>query len=178
MSTRSKARDIPYVAAKGGTKDGRQGRRRGEWVRPKMPEEKLLVELERIVAEQDRQSAGNGRPSVNAIADVFNESLAEAIVDEATRLGQKLTDLGILGDGAQGDVVLSPEGKPFEWWVQVVDGGEPRLYSWVGVDGVLVTRVREDGHREQTTLDEHGMPVEWRVGDKRPGLGPRGSELN
>jgi hypothetical protein len=172
--------DWPTVKlrAKGGTKDGRQGRRRGEWVRPKMPEEKLLVELERIVAEQDRQSAGNGRPSVNAIADVFNESLAEAIVDEATRLGQKLTDLGILGDGAQGDVVLSPEGKPFEWWVQVVDGGEPRLYSWVGVDGVLVTRVREDGHREQTTLDEHGMPVEWRVGDKRPGLGPRGSELN
>ena len=143
-----------------------------------MPEEKLLAELERIVAEQDRQSAGNGRPSVNAIADVFNESLAEAIVDEATRLGQKLTDLGILGDGAQGDVVLSPGGKPFQWGVQVVDGGEPRLYSWVGVDGVLVTRVREDGHREQTTLDEHGMPVEWRVGDKRPGLGPRGSETD
>ena len=115
---------------------------------------------------------------MNAIADVFNESLAEAIVDEATRLGQKLTDLGILGDGAQGDVVLSPEGKPFEWWVQVVDGGEPRLYSWVGVDGVLVTRMREDGRREQTTLDERGMPIEWRVGDKRPGLGPRGSELN
>jgi hypothetical protein len=172
--------DWPTVKlrAKGGTKDGRQGRRRGEWVRPKMPEEKLLAELERIVAEQDRQSAGNGRPSVNAIADVFNESLAEAIVDEATRLGQKLTDLGILGDGAQGDVVLSPEGKPFEWWVQVVDGGEPRLYSWVGVDGVLVTRMREDGRHEQTTLDDHGMPVEWRVGDKRPGLGPRGSELN
>jgi hypothetical protein len=41
-----------------------------------MPEEKLLAELERIVAEQDRQSAGNGRRSVNAIADVFNESLA------------------------------------------------------------------------------------------------------
>jgi hypothetical protein len=132
----------------------------------------------RIVAEQDRQSAGNGRRSVNAIADVFNESLAEAIVDEATRLGQKLTDLGILGDGAQGDVVLSPEGKPFEWWVQVVDGGEARLYSWVGVDGVLVTRMREDGRREHATLDEHGMPIEWRVGDKRPGLGPRGSELN
>jgi hypothetical protein len=115
---------------------------------------------------------------VNAIADVFNESLAEAIVDEATRLRQKLTDLGILGDGAQGDVVLSPGGKPFEWWVQVVDGGEARVHSWVGVDGVLVTRVREDGRREQTTLDEHGMPIEWRVGDKRPGLGPRGSELN
>ncbi len=141
-----------------------------------MPEEKLLAELERIVAEQDRQSAGNGRRSVNAIADVFNESLGEAIVDEATRLGQKLTDLGILGDGAQGDVVLSPEGKPFEWWVQVVDGGEVRLYSWAGVDGVLVTRMREDGRRELATLDEHGMPIEWRVGDKRPGRGPRGTE--
>ena len=115
---------------------------------------------------------------MNAIAGVFNEALAEAIVDEATRLGQKLTDLGILGDGAQGDVVLSPEGKPFEWWVQVVDGGEPRLYSWVGVDGVLVTRMREDARREHATLDEHGMPIEWRVGDKRPGLGPRGAELN
>ena len=143
-----------------------------------MPEEKLLAELERIVADQDRQSAGNGRRSVNAIADVFNEALAEAIVDEATRLGQKLTDLRILGNGAQGDVVLSPEGKPFEWWVQVVDGGEPRLYSWVGVDGVLVTRMRENARLEHATLDEHGMPIEWRVGDKRPGLGPRGSELN
>ena len=143
-----------------------------------MPEEKLLAELERIVAEQDRQSAGNGRRSVNAIAGVFNESLAEAIEDEAMRLGQKLTDLGILGDGAQGDVVLSPDGKPFEWSLQVVDGGEPRLYSWVGVDGVLVTRMREDARRENATLDEHGMPIEWRVGDKRPGLGPRGSELN
>jgi len=43
-----------------------------------MPEEKLLAELERIVAEQDRHAAGNGPRSVNAIADVFNESLAEA----------------------------------------------------------------------------------------------------
>ena len=149
-------------------------------MRPKMPEEKLLAELERIVADQDRQSAGNGRRSVNAIADVFNEALAEAIVDEATRLGQKLTDLGILGDGAQGDVVLSPEGKPFEWWVQreLSMAATARLYSWVGVDGVLVTRMREDARREHATLDEHGMPIEWRVGDKRPGLGPRGSELN
>ena len=143
-----------------------------------MPEEKLLAELERIVAEQDRQTAENGRRRVNAIADVFNESLAEAIVDEATRLRQKLTDLGILGGGVQGDVVLSPEGTPFEWSVQVVNGGEPRLYSWVGVDGVLVTTMREDGRREQTTLDEHGMPIEWRVGDRRPGLGPRGSETD
>ena len=145
-----------------------------------MPEEKLLAELERIVADQDRQSAGNGRRSVNAIADVFNEALAEAIVDEATRLGQKLTDLRILGNGAQGDVVLSPEGKPFEWWVQreLSMAATARLYSWVGVDGVLVTRMREDARREHATLDEHGMPIEWRVGDKRPGLGPRGSELN
>jgi hypothetical protein len=29
--------------------------------------------------------------------------------------------------GAQGDVVLSPGGKPFQWGVQVVDGGEARL---------------------------------------------------
>src|SRR6476660_1926813 len=134
-----------------------------------MPEEKLLAELERIVAEQDRQSAGNGRRSVNAIADVFNESLAEAIVDEATRLGQKLTYLGILGDGAQGDVVLSPEGKPFEWWVQVVDGGEARLYSWVGVDGVLVTRMREDGRRLSPTRHSIGIPCSSSVACSRLG---------
>jgi hypothetical protein len=146
--------------------------------RPKTAAEKLLGKLERIIAERDRRLAEKERRRVNAIADVFNESLAEAITDEANRLRQKLTDLGILGNGVQGDVVLSPEGTPLEWWVRVVDGGEARLFSWVGVDGVLVTRMREDGRREQATLDEHGMPLEWRVGDKRPGLGPRGSELN
>jgi hypothetical protein len=146
--------------------------------KPKTAPEKLLAKLERMIAERDRRLAEKERRRVNAIADVFNESLAEAITDEANRLRQKLTDLGILGDGAQGDDVLSPEGTPFEWWVQVVDGGEARLYSWVGVDGVLVTRMREDARPEHATLDEHGMPIEWRVGDKRPGLGPRGSELN
>jgi len=146
--------------------------------RPKTAAEKLLAKLERIIADRDRRLAEKERRRVNAIADVFNESLAEAITDEANRLRKKLTDLGILGDWVQGDVVLSPEGKPFEWWVQVVDGGEARLYSWVGVDGVLVTRMREDGRREHATLDERGMPLEWRVGDRRPGRGPRGSELN
>ena len=146
--------------------------------KPRTPAQRLLAGLERIIAERERRSAENERRRLNAIADIFNESLAEAIADEAMRLRQKLTDLGILGDGAQGDVVLSPEGTPFEWVVQVVDGGEARLYSWVGVDGVLVTRTREDDRCEFATLDEHGMPIEWRVGDKRPGLGPRDSELN
>jgi hypothetical protein len=147
--------------------------------RPKAPAQRLLAELERIIARRERRSAENKRRRMNAVADIFNESLAEAIEDEAMRLGQKLTDLGILGEGAQGDVVLSPEGKPFEWWVQVVDGGEARLYSWVGVDGVLVTRMREDARREQATLDEHGMPIEWRVGDERslPGALRLGTEL-
>ena len=138
----------------------------------------MLAELERIIARRERRSAESERRRMNAVAAIFYESLAEAIEDEAMRLRQKLTDLGILGDGAQGDVVLSPEGKPFEWSLQVVDGGEARLYSWDGVDGVLVTRMREDGRREHATLDEHGMPIEWRVGEKRPGLGPRGSETN
>ena len=133
--------------------------------RPKAPAQRLLAELERIIAGRERRSAENERRRVNAIATIFNESLAEAIEDEAGRLSQKLTDLGILRDGVQGDLVLSPEGMPFDWWVQVVDGGEARLYSWVGVDGVLVTRMRENGRSEQATLDERGVPIEWRVGD-------------
>jgi hypothetical protein len=115
---------------------------------------------------------------MNAVADIFNESLAETIEDEAMRLRQKLTDMGILGNRVQGDVFLSRDGMPFEWWVQVLDGGEARLYSWDGVDGVLVTRMREDGRREQALLDEHGMPLEWHVGDERPRRGPCGSEWN
>jgi hypothetical protein len=146
--------------------------------RPKTAAEKLLAKLERIIAERDRRLAEKERRRVNAIADVFNESLAEAITDEANRLRQKLTDLGILGNGVQGDLVLSPEGTPFEWCVQVVNAGEPRLYSWVGVDGVLVTRMREDARSEHATLDAHGLPIEWRVGDSRPGRAPRGSGLN
>jgi hypothetical protein len=115
---------------------------------------------------------------VNAVADVFNESLARAIDEEAMRLCVRLTDLGLLGDGAWGHIVLSPEGMPFEWWVQVVDGGETRLYSPVGAAGILVTRMRGDGRREEARLDGNGVPIEWRVSDLRPGRGPRGSELN
>ena len=145
--------------------------------RPKAPAQRLLAELERIIAGRERRSAESERRRVNAIAAIFNESLAEAIEDEAGRLSQKLTDLGILRDGVHGDLVLLPDGMPLDWWVQVVDGGEARLYSWVGVDGVLVTRMREDGRREQATLDEHGVPIEWRVGDG-PAEGSRlGTEL-
>src|SRR5690242_15213522 len=134
---------------------------------PQTPQEKLLAGLERLIAERERQSPEEGRRRTSAVADIFNEALAEAIMDEAMRLGQRLTDLGILGEGVQSDVVLSPDGMPFEWWVEVVDGGEVRLYSWGGLDGVLVTRMGQNGRPEHATLDEHGVPIDWRVGNKR-----------
>ena len=86
--------------------------------RPKAPAQRLLAELERIIARRERRSAENERRRMNAVADIFNESLAEAIEDEAMRLRQKLTDIGILGNRVQGDVFLSRGRMPFEWWVR------------------------------------------------------------
>jgi hypothetical protein len=37
----------------------------------------------------------------------------------------------------------------------------------------MATRMRPDGRYEQAALDEHGMPIEWRMappGAARPGL--------
>jgi YD repeat-containing protein len=42
------------------------------------------------------------------------------------------------------------------------DGG-PWLYTYDGVDAIVATRMRADGLRETTVLDEYGMPTEWRV---------------
>ena len=42
------------------------------------------------------------------------------------------------------------------------DGG-PWLYTYDGVDTIVATRMRADGLRETTVLDEYGMPTEWRV---------------
>jgi hypothetical protein len=38
-----------------------------------------------------------------------------------------------------------------------------RLYQLDDVDTITATRMRADGLRETTVLDEYGMPTEWRV---------------
>jgi hypothetical protein len=86
---------------------------------------------------------------------------------EITRLAQELRELDLIDEDSIG--TLKPEDPAHlvatgVWAIEAdhPDGG-PWLYGRDGVDTITATRMRTDGLRETTVLDEYGMPTEWRV---------------
>jgi hypothetical protein len=91
---------------------------------------------------------------------------AEAIADAIIVLQEALRELDLIDEqggkahwhlGEDGQITVAieiphPDGGP---WLTSFDG--------LGTDTIVATRMKDDGEREHSTLDEFGLPIEWRT---------------